>query len=93
MKHDFNRLERLAQQFMQSGQIDDALKIYFFMANGDNSLDGGYVGMQLGSCYERKGELVAARYWYGRAVEENPEIPQYRECRDRLPAISVDDYA
>jgi len=49
--------------------------------------------MQLGSCYERKGELVAARYWYGRAVEENPEIPQYRECRDRLPAISVDDYA
>lgn len=92
MKHDFNRLERLGQDFIRNGQIDDALKIYFFMADGDNSLDGGYVGMQIGRCYEHKGDLVAARYWYGRAVEENPEVQQYRERRDGVPVINVDDY-
>jgi tetratricopeptide (TPR) repeat protein len=71
-KYDFNVLDRTATALYNAGRIDDALKIYFFMADGDPSLDGGYLGMKIGECYEKRGEFYSAKYWYGRAVEENP---------------------
>jgi hypothetical protein len=37
------------------------------------------------------GDLHAAKYWYGRAVEENPEVPAYVEARRRLESITIDD--
>jgi hypothetical protein len=64
------------------------------MADGDQSLDGGYLGERIAECYERLGEPDAARYWYGRAVEENPEANgKAAEARQRLGAISISDLA
>lgn len=74
MSYDFNALERIADKLIASGRYPDAIKIYLFMADGDTSLDGGYLGERLGKCYEALGDFHAARYWYGRAVEENPAV-------------------
>src|SRR4051794_36051659 len=87
MKHDFNELEKRARRFEESGRFRDALAIYFCMGDGDPSLDAGYLAHQIGSCHEALGELHAARWWYGRAREENPEIPKYQEARNRLEGV------
>jgi tetratricopeptide (TPR) repeat protein len=91
-KYDFNALERRAQELIDSGRPHDAIKIYLFMADGDPSLDGGYLGMRLGECYERMGDLHAAKYWYGRCVEENPVVrTSCVEARERLKDVNIDD--
>jgi tetratricopeptide (TPR) repeat protein len=91
-KYDFNQLERSAAKLMELGRYSDALKIYFFMADGDNSLDAGWLGMKMGECYEGLGDPHAARYWYGRAVEENPEVRlSSKAAYERLGYISFDD--
>jgi hypothetical protein len=87
---DFNGLERRATAFRKARQFRDALAIYFWMADGDCSLDAGYLAKQIGACHEALGELHAARYWYGRAVEENPGISEYREARNRLEPVGLD---
>ena len=74
MRCDFNGLERRAQELVDAGRYKDAIRIFLFMGDGDPSLDGGYLGERLGQCYEAVGELAAAKYWYGRAVEENPSV-------------------
>ncbi|OWK22584.1 hypothetical protein AJ87_42550 [Rhizobium yanglingense] len=73
-RYDFNHLERRATELVEAGEITDAIKIFLFMADGDQSLDAGYLGEKLGDCYEKLGDLHAAKYWYGRAIEENPEV-------------------
>jgi hypothetical protein len=88
--HDPNVLEQRAKDLMDSGHFHDAIKIYLFMADGDPSLDAGYLAMKIGECYERTGDLHAAKYWFGRAVEENPEVPAYVEARRRLESITID---
>jgi hypothetical protein len=70
--YDFNVLEKRAAEFVDAGRPQDAIKIYLFMSDGDPSLDGGYLGKKLGECYELAGDPHAAKYWYGRAVEETP---------------------
>jgi tetratricopeptide (TPR) repeat protein len=87
---DFNDLERRATAFREARRFRDALAIYFWMADGDPSLDAGCLAKQIGACHEASGELHAARYWYGRAVEGNPEIPEYQEARKRLEPIGFD---
>jgi tetratricopeptide (TPR) repeat protein len=72
--YDFNLLEETAAELITAGKVADAIKIYIFMADGDPSLDAGYLGTKLGECYELLGDLHAAKYWHGRAVEENPEV-------------------
>lgn len=90
--YDFNKLEMLASAFRREGRIREALRIYFFMADGDPSLDAGYLGARLAECYECLGELDAARYWYGRSLEENPEVnAEAAEARKRLGEISIGD--
>ena len=80
------------QRVYVSGRPQNAIKIYLFMADGDQSLDGGYLGKELGECYEKLGDLHAAKYWYGRAVEENPEARlDCIEARDRLKEVTIDD--
>jgi tetratricopeptide (TPR) repeat protein len=76
MALDFNVLGRIAEKAMREGRHSDALRIYLFMSDGDPSLDAGYLGEKIGECYEAEGDIPAARYWYGRAVEENPEVRQ-----------------
>lgn len=90
--HDFNHLERRAKELIAGGRIADAIKIYLFMADGDPSLDAGYLGERLGTCYEKLGDLHAAKYWYGRAVEENPGVrPVSGDARKRLEHVTIDD--
>ena len=92
MRYDFNVLEKRAQELIDAGRSKDAIRIYLFMADGDPSLDGGYLGKKLGECYERIGDPHAAKYWYGRAVEENPSVRL--DCiaaRKRLEGITIDD--
>jgi hypothetical protein len=92
MTYDFNVLEKAAKELINSGRPLDAIKIYLFMAEGDQSLDGGYLGKRLGECYEMAGDLHAAKYWYGRGVEENPEGRlECLEGRKRLEGVSIDD--
>jgi hypothetical protein len=89
-RYDFNVLEEAANELIRSGRAQDAIKIYIFMADGDQSLDAGYLGKRIGECYESVGDLHAAKYWYGRAVEENPRIDEYVQPRERLASITID---
>jgi tetratricopeptide (TPR) repeat protein len=91
-KYDFNILEMTAERFMENKEYDKAIRIYLFMADGDQSLDGGWLGERLGECYEAQGDLMAAKYWYGRAVEENPQVRLHsQEARRRLKNVGIDD--
>jgi len=98
VRYDFNVLEKRAEEFVNSGRVGDALKIYFFMAVGDSSLDGGYLGMKIAGCYETPGDLHAAKYWYRRAVEENTARGNCLEALQRLEGVNIhelvppDDY-
>jgi len=89
-RRDLNILEKAAQELVASGRQHDAVKIYLFMAEGDQSLDAGYLGKRIGECYEAIGDLHAAKYWYGRAVEENPTISDYCAARKRLEHVTID---
>lgn len=93
MQYDFNVLEQSAAKLMELGRHADAIKIFLFMSDGDQSLDGGWLGWRLGQCYEALGDLNAASYWYGRAIEENPEVSRGSvEARERLlPLVGIDD--
>lgn len=92
MEYDFNVLQKRAQDLIETGRVRDAIRMYLFMADGDASLDGGYLGERLGECYERIGDLPAAKYWYGRAVEENPAVRLHSaEARKRLSRLTIDD--
>ena len=93
MAYDFNVLEQSAAKLMEMGRHADAVKIFLFMSDGDSSLDGGWLGWRLGECYEALGDLHAASYWHGRAVEENPEIRrESAAARERLrPLLGIDD--
>ena len=88
MAYDFNKLETTAVSLAVEGSHHEALRIYFFMADGDQSLDAGYLAERIGHCYEHLGELYAARYWYGRAIEENPGVrAAAAAARERLGDI------
>jgi tetratricopeptide (TPR) repeat protein len=92
MRYDFNVLEKRAAGLIESNRTQDAIKIYLFMSDGDQSLDAGYLGRKLGQCYERLGDLHAAKYWYGRAIEENPEVwLDCIEARKRLAAVTINE--
>ncbi len=66
------------------------MAIYLFMGDGDPSLDAGYLAMRIGECCELLGDPHAAKWWYGRAVEENPEIPVYTQARQRLEHVTIE---
>ena len=89
MHYDPNHLEARATKLREAGRDRDAMAIYLYMADGDPSLDAGYLAMQIGACCERSGDLHLARWWYGRAVEENPSIDRYLEARQRLEHVGI----
>lgn len=90
MDYDFNMLERRAEELIRAGRLREAMQIYYFMADGDPSLDDGYLGMKLGECYEALGELQAARFWYRRAVEENSDArPSCALALERLAGADL----
>ena len=92
MTYNPNLLEQAAGRFMAMGEFAKAIRIYLSMADGDPSLDGGYLGEKIGECYEALGQLDAAKYWYGRAVEENPEVRTFaRVRRQALAGLTLTD--
>ena len=93
VRWDFNILQQRAYELAKEGRHEDALRIYFLMADGDPSLDGGNLGELIGQCYEAMGQLYAAKYWHGRAVEENPKVRlESAKARERLAeAVNIDD--
>lgn len=70
-RYDVIHLKRTPKKDINDGKVTDAIKIYFFMSHG-RSRDACYLGERLGICYDRLGGLHAAKYWYGRAVQEGP---------------------
>jgi hypothetical protein len=92
MKYDFNKLEETAKNLLDSALPHEAIKIYLYMADGDQSLDGGYLAKRIAQCYEKMNDLHAAKYWYGRAIEENPHVrADCVEARKRLESVTIDD--
>ena len=89
VRYDFNIFERRAKELIAADRPRDAMVIYLFMADGDPSLDAGYLAERIGHCCELLGELHGARWWFGRAVEENPGIVRYAEARRRLEHASI----
>lgn len=89
MAYDPNVLEARATKLKEARRERDAMAVYLYMADGDPSLDAGYLAMQIGACCERLGDLHSARWWYGRAVEENPSINDYGEARRRLEHVGI----
>jgi hypothetical protein len=86
-------IEAKAQKLLDLKLPHEAVKIYLFMADGDQSLDGGYLGRRIAECYEKMNDLHAAKYWYGRAIEENPVVlVDCVEARKRLEYVTIDDF-
>lgn len=88
---DANTLQAFADRCMQQGRYGTALAVYLHMAEGDPSLDGGSLAHAIGECYEKLSDDHAARYWYGRAKEENPAIDLYRRDSERMSKVRVED--
>lgn len=85
-------LQSSGMELLQRGRPADALKIFYRLAEGDVSLDGGYLGWRIGQCYEALGDLNAARYWHSRAIEENPrDRTLSAEALRRIGDVSLDD--
>ena len=92
MRMDFNILEQRARELVESARWREAMRSYLFMADGDPSLDAGHLGEEIAECYEALGDPYSARYWYGRAVEENPEVrTRSAAARKRLSELGIDD--
>jgi hypothetical protein len=92
MKYDFNKLEASSKQHIETGNYRDALRIHLFMADGDQSLDGGNLGKRIAQCYEALSDLHAAKYRYGRAIEENPVVnADCVQAREKLGDFPIED--
>ncbi len=88
---DSNDMQAFADRCVRMKRYDTAIAMYLHMAEGDPSLDGGSLGHAIGACYEGLGNLHAARYWYGRAVEENPAVDLYRRDYERMADVKAED--
>ena len=89
---DLASLETSAMELLQRGRPADALKIFYRLAEGDPSLDGGYLGWRIGQCYEALGDLNAAHYWHHRAVEVNPAVRTLSaEALRRIGDLSLEE--
>ena len=90
--HSAAALETSAMELLQRGRAADALKIFYRLAEGNASLDNGYLGWRIGQCYEALGDVHAARYWHGRAVEENASLRTLSaEALARIGELPLDD--
>jgi len=85
--------QTFADRSLREGKITTALVIYLRLAEDDLSLDGGSVAHAIGECYERLGDLPAARYWYSRARTENPSIELYQRDFARMSRVGLADLA
>ena len=80
MRMDFNVLEQRARELVESSRWREAMRIYLFMADGDPSLDAGYLGERIAECYKAIGNLYSARYWYGRGRRRKSRGADQERC-------------
>ncbi|WP_296084042.1 hypothetical protein [uncultured Agrobacterium sp.] len=73
-RYDVIHLNGMLKRCINGGKVADPSRFTFSRQMGDRSRDEDYLGERLGICYERLGGLHAAKYWYGRAVQEGPEL-------------------
>lgn len=78
MAWNFNALEDEALLHLKARDFKTAREIYLVMGDGDPSLDAGSLAHRIGLTYEAEGRLMEAKYWFNRAVEENPTIEPYK---------------
>lgn len=71
---EIHEVLRAAERFKQEGNFRRCLDIYLLLSDGDPSLEAGTYAVEIAECYESLGDILAAYYWYGRAVEENPHV-------------------
>lgn len=71
--YDFNQLERRAKELIKAGRSADAIKIYLFMADGDQSLDGGYLGSDSGSVTRRSVTCMPPNTGTGARLKKIPK--------------------
>lgn len=88
---DSETLQTFADRCLREGRVGTALAVYLHMAEDDPSLDGGSLGHAIGECYESLAQPHAARYWYRRAADENPEVELYRRDFERMRSVRVED--
>jgi hypothetical protein len=88
---DFTKISTLADRLEKADNFSDAIRAYLCLCDGDPSLEGGYFANRLSVCYEKLGEFFAAKYWAGRAVEENPGIDQYSVQRAKFENVTILD--
>lgn len=88
-KLDFTKISTLAYELEGVGKYSEAIKIYYCLCDGDSSLEAGYFAQRISICYEKLGDNFAAKYWAGRAVEENPTIDQYNEQRKKFSSVGI----
>lgn len=88
-KLDFTKISTFAYRLEETGTYSEAIKIYYCLCDGDSSLEAGYFAQRISICYEKLGDKFAAKYWAGRAVEENPTIDQYTEQRGKFSNIGI----
>jgi hypothetical protein len=84
MPWDMNALEGAVDEKREAKDFGGAREIYLVMGDGDPSLDAGGLAHQIAQTYEAEGRLMEAKYWYNRALEENPEIPAYQDAAARF---------
>jgi tetratricopeptide (TPR) repeat protein len=87
---DVNAAMAAASSLRETERNQEAIELYLFLADGDASLDAGWLAVQLAECYESLGRLSEARYWAGRAEEENPTLWDRVETRNRLGPVKID---
>jgi hypothetical protein len=86
---DFTKISTFANRLEEIGKYSEAIKIYYCLCDGDSSLEAGYFAHRISTCYEKLGDNFAAKYWAGRAVEENPTIGQYTEQREKFSSVEI----
>jgi hypothetical protein len=86
---DFTKISTIAHRLEEIGKYSEAIKIYYCLCDGDSSLEAGYFAQRISICYEKLGDSFAAKYWAGRAVEENPTIVQYTEQREKFSSVGI----
>jgi tetratricopeptide (TPR) repeat protein len=91
MPTDLNVLQKYASKYLEVGEFDEAIALFLEIAHSDKTLDAGYLAERIGFCYEQKRQFHVAKYWYDRAVEENPEIEAYKTAARRFTALTVDE--
>lgn len=90
MSLDANAIVARARARQERLDYQSALELFLYLAQGDQSLDGGSLGVDIAYCYEQLGRINEARFWASRAREENPTLDDRVEISERLGPIKIE---